>query len=46
MWVWNDVSLNVLIGFISASVVSNLLGELFQPFIADDRAFVSLSVWL
>src|SRR5882757_3222482 len=44
VWVWNGVMLNVRIGVISASVASDLLGDLFHPFIADDSACVSLSV--
>ena len=43
MWVWNGVMLNERIGVISASVLSDLPGDWFQPFIADDSAFVSLS---
>ncbi len=36
--------LNVRIGVICVSVASDLLGDLFHPFIADDSACVSLSV--
>src|ERR1700751_3182399 len=41
VWAWNRIVSNVRIGVICVSVVRDLLGDLFQPFIADDSACVS-----